>query len=119
MDGPGHTAIFFRLDSLIRSLVSSSLREQIVSHPTAPDERLSIVARMLLLLEVEVEEESGALFSTTDRFTEAQLERERDQLPLKHDKSNIQELISSDGKDHRCILMRRKQQYSHKLIRLS
>lgn len=109
MDGPGHTAIFFRLDSLIRSLVSSSLREQIVSHPTAPDERLSIVARMLLLLLLEVEEveeESGALFSTTDRFTGAQLERERDQLPLKHDKSNIQELISSDGKDHRCILMR-------------
>lgn len=43
MDGPGHTAIFFRLDSLIRSLVAL-LREQIVSHPTAPDERLSVLA---------------------------------------------------------------------------
>lgn len=41
MDGPGHTAIFFRLDSLIRSLVAPS-REQIVSHPTAPDERWSV-----------------------------------------------------------------------------
>lgn len=44
MDGPGHTAIFFRLDSLIRSLAAPSLRTNCF---TSPDERLSVLARML------------------------------------------------------------------------
>lgn len=56
MDGPGHTAISFRLDSLIRSL-EAPLREQIVSHPTEPDERWS------------AEEEEEAAGSTEEAYS--------------------------------------------------
>lgn len=78
MDGPGHTAIFSRLDSLIRSLVRASFSENKLFHiQLSPGERWCVVARLQEERRVFVPTGGAALIDLRAAPLQLQQQRQR------------------------------------------